>query len=282
MKIMVLGSTGALGTALEIACKNKGFEYAGVSHKDFEITNKSQLENLIEKNHPHAVINSVAFIGINPCEPQKTFDINSISASNLAKICERMNIIFVQPSSHAVFDGRKNDYYTEKDTPNPTNTYGISKLAAELFTVNISSKHYVVRFPTLFGPRRNSSLGFSDKAIAKLRNGDELKIADDKIDSPTYTLDIAHRLTEMLKEGLPYGIYHLTNSGKVSYYEFVSEIAKFMGVSNKIIRAKDSDFPTLAPKPLKTAMSSVKLNLMRGWKDALKDYIDTYFPRKNN
>jgi dTDP-4-dehydrorhamnose reductase len=275
MKILVLGSTGALGTAMEQVCTGKNIEYKGLSHQDFEITNKNQLETIINNYNPSVVLNAVAIIGVNPCEsdPQKAFEVHSIAVSNLAKICLEKDITLIQPSTHAVFDGNKESFYTEEDIPNPLGVYGISKLAAEFFTLNKTTKHYVVRFPTMFGSRRNKSLGFVDKMIGFINQGKEIRVAEDKIDSPTYTLDAAHQLVSILENKEPFGIYHIANFGSVNYYDFISKLAEKIGYDKKVIRAKERDFQTLAHNPLKTSMKSVKLPPMRSWQDALEEYI---------
>jgi dTDP-4-dehydrorhamnose reductase len=278
MKILTLGSTGAVGTALDIVCKKRGIECVGKGHGDFEITDRAQLERVIGEVNPNAVVNCVAMVGVNPCEkePQRAFDINGIAAANLARICEESGIIFVQPSSHAVFDGTKDDFYTEEDKVNPAGVYAVSKVAAEFFAKNLSTRHYITRFPTLFGPRRNSSKGFVDKMMDRLREGKEIKVADDKIDSPTFTIDAADAVLSMVEEEKPFGFYHIANTGKVSYFDFISRLAEKMGLEATIIHAKDGDFPAMAPKPLKTSLRSIKLDPLRTWQQALEEYVGDY------
>lgn len=138
---------------------------------------------------------------------------------------------------------------------------------------NICTRYYIPRFPTLFGARRNKSLGFVDKVIAKIIKGEELKIADDKIDSPTYSIDAADALISILEQKRPFGVYHVANTGRTSYYEFVIRVAELLKVDAKVGRAKSSDFDGMAPNALKTAMRSVKLDPLRHWKESLDEYI---------
>lgn len=275
-KILLLGSTGAFGTAVERVCERRQINYVSLSHNDFEITNKNDLEKVIEKNNPNVIINSVALVGINPYEdePQRTFDVNSIAVSNLAKICQKKNIILVQPSSNAIFDGKiKRGFYTENSEPNPASIYSVSKYAAEFFAKNLCEKHYIPRLPMLFGPRRNNSTGFADKVMTWIKEGKEIKAANDKIDSFGYTLDLANLLMNVIEEEKPYGIYQFANSGKASFYEFASEIIKILGVNTIIHRAKDADFKSSGPKILSTPAKSIKLKPLRTWQEALRDYI---------
>ena len=134
-------------------------------------------------------------------------------------------------------------------------------------------RHYVVRVPTMFGPRRNNALGFVDKMLALMRQGRELRIAADKIDSPTYSMDAARRTLELVRANAPYGLYHAVNQGRVSYYDFIVALRDMAGFDNRITAARDADFPALAHKPLRTAMRSDKLEPMRPWQEALSCYL---------
>jgi dTDP-4-dehydrorhamnose reductase len=214
-------------------------------------------------------------VGINPCEvdPAAAFAVNTTAVSNLARLCADSGAILVQPSTHAVFDGEKDGFYTESDVPRPASIYSVSKLAAEHLAANISPKHYIVRFPTLFGTRRNSSPGFFDKILDGLLCGRELRIAADKIDSPTYTMDAAMRVVSLIRDRHAYGTYHIANKGKTSYYDFTVKLAELLGVKATIIPARDADFPSLAHKPLRTALDSVKLDSIRCWEEALAECV---------
>jgi len=277
MKILLFGSSGTVGTAVEAVCQKRNIECIGLSHTDFEITNKEEVERAIKKYNPSVVINAAVINAINPCEidPEKAFAINTIAVANLAKICNREDIILVQSSTHTIFDGKKDDYYTEEDHPNPLNIYGVSKFAAEYFAKNLCKKHYIVRLPTLFGGRRNEneSLGFVDKVLKRIKEGEILRIADDKIDSFTYTIDVANTIIDMLEEKKSFGIYHIANAGKVSYYDFISKLVEILESDTRVIRAKDKDFACLGQKSLKTGMKSIKLEALRSWQDALYEYI---------
>lgn len=275
MKILVFGSNGLVGTAVKMACKRRNIQCVGLTHADLEITHNEEVEDAIRRYTPDVIINATGVVGINACEsePEKAFNVNTIAVANLAKICEGKTITLVQPSTHTVFDGTKDDYYTEEDLPNPLNIYGASKYAAECLVKNFCRKHYIVRLPTLFGPRGNKSLGFLDKVLVWIGEGRTLRIADDKVDSPTYNLDIADTIISILEEGKPFGIYHIANSGRVNFYDFVLKIVELMGTNTEVVRAKDKDFQVMAPNALKTAMKSIKLPPLRGWQEALSEYI---------
>ncbi|MFA5186400.1 MAG: NAD(P)-dependent oxidoreductase [Patescibacteria group bacterium] len=274
MKILIIGSSGLLGTALTMKCAERGIPFVGTTHEDLEITHREELESWVSTSGCDTVINTAAMVGINQCEhyPVTAFKVNTVAPANLAHICRRQGITLVQISTHTVFDGRSSDPYTEFSVPNPLNIYGASKYAAECLVRNICPRHYIVRLPTLFGPRRNSRPGFSDKVLQWIAEGKALRIADDKIDSPSYTLDVADALLLALRTG-GRGNYHIANAGAVSFYDFVLEIVRILGARVEVQRAKDWEFQPLAQNPLKTAMASVYLPPLRGWTEALEEYL---------
>ncbi len=275
MNILLFGSTGMLGTALEQVCKNRDLNCYSALHKDTDITDPDDLKQAIEKFVPDVIINAAALVGIAQCEcdPQKTFDVNTIAVSYLARLREEGNIIFVQISSSSVFDGTKNDYYTEDDCVSPTASYSASKYVAECFTKTFCSKHYIIRLPLLFGPRQNRGERFVDMLIGKLQSDEKLEASIDKIDSPTYTIDAANVILDIVEGAKPFGLYHVANHGKVSLYEFVSQFVKVSSSNLQILKAKDKDFKSPVYTPLALPLKSVKLRSLRSWKDALQEYI---------
>lgn len=274
---LITGATGLFGTAMESACEESKIKYVGLSHESLDISDRSQLEKKIDDLSPNVIINSAAMMSIPSCEenPKKAFEINTLSVLGISKACRMRDITLVQISTNAVFDGRKGDLYFETDTPNPQNVYGLSKYAGELCVQNNLSKYYVVRFPKLFGSRRNITPGFIDKMLDKMRNREEIKVADDRVDTFTYALHAARKIVSIIRMQLPFGVYHVANRGSVSYYDFMREFARRIGYSGKITRAKDSDFPSLAPNPLRVELGSNSIKDMPFWKEALDEYVKT-------
>ena len=275
MKILLIGASGLVGTAIEHVCAGKKYELISPGHTEVDIRNKNVLEELVAMHRPAAVINSVAMVGIAPCEdqPAETFAINTTPAMHLAKSCSRAGSIFVQFSTHAVFDGLKDTPYTEDDAPNPVNIYGASKLMSEYLALNMTERHYVLRFSTLFGKRRNNAMGFVDKVLKKLEDNTPLRIADDRMDTPTYAADAARELFKLIESEKPFGLYHIANAGSVSYYDFTARLKDRMKSSSDLSRGKDSDFPSKTKKPLKTHIISNRIGPMRPWADALDAFL---------
>lgn len=277
MKILLIGASGCFGNEFSKVCKRDKIKLISYPSKKLDITKFKDLNSKIKKIKPSIVINSSAIVGINQCETNfnKAFEVNTIGALNLAKICKSNNLILVQTSTHAVFDGTKNSSYSEKDIPKPNNVYSGSKYLSEVFVKSICKKYYIIRFPTLFGERKNNLLGFVDKVIISLENNKDLKIADDKIDSPTYAKDAAISLLQILLKKKTYGVYHLANEGKISYFEFVKYIKNSLSSKSKIKPVKDKYFKSDGFKPLKTSLKSLRKTKMRNWKKAINEYLET-------
>lgn len=277
MKILLFGVTGLVGTEFEEVSKGHSVTLIGLSHQDIDIRNSDAVRSRIFSEKPDVVINLVAIPSINLCEenPDLACSIHITAPLVMVKACAAKGIVFVQASSHAVFDGTRAEPYTEEDQPNPGSIYAVSKYASERLAANICPRHYIVRFPTMYGKRRNSSPGFVDKMMELLRKDRELRVADDKLDSVSYARDVASCLLQLLVQKQPFGIYHITNSGVTSYYDFVCALKDLLGSNSIVHRAKDKDFPAFGLKPLRTALRSVRLEPMRSWKEALEAYVTT-------
>ncbi len=277
MKILLFGATGCFGTAFDHICDQANYRLIPVSHQDLDIVDYDRVADLIRSEAPEVVVNAVAIVGINPCEadPDRAFAVHASAALNMMRATEETRGIFVQTSTHAVFDGAKRAPYVEDDEVKPLNVYAASKFAAERFAENICSRHIVVRFPTMFGPRRNNSPGFADKMLKLMGDGKDVRVAEDKIDSPTYSFDAAQIVLNLIETNQPNGVYHVANDGELSLFEFVLHLRDRRGFQSKVLPAKDDDFPSPAPKAAYTALASDKLGPHRPWHEALDDYLGT-------
>jgi dTDP-4-dehydrorhamnose reductase len=255
-------------------CDRDGINCVALSHDDLDIRNPVALMYTLRQVEPTAVVNAAGIVGINVCEddPLRAFSVNTIPVCYLADLCEKLGIILVQPSTHNVFDGTKDGYYTEEDLPRPIQIYGTTRYASEKIAVKCNT-HYIVRYPTLFGKRMNGRSAFPDKIIDWIKEGKEFNISYDKVDSPSWSMDVANATVKLVVQGFPYGTYHIANSGCTNYYEFVQKISSLVGVEAKVTRVKEQTFETKAPNALKTAMSSVKLPPLRTWDEALEEYL---------
>jgi dTDP-4-dehydrorhamnose reductase len=278
MKIVVIGSTGQLGTDL-IKVLQSRYEVIGLTHRDIEVAEYSSCL-ILKEYHPDVIINTAAFHKTDVCEeePLKTFSVNAIGAKNIAAISREMEAITIYISTDYVFDGLKTEPYTEDDVPNPINTYGISKLAGELYTKQ-NPKHYIIRLASLFGVTGASGKGgnFVETMIIKAKKNEPISVVDDMWMSPTYTKDAASIISKIIELNLPFGIYHATNAGYCTWFQFAQEIFKITGLNPPLIPIKTYKLQMKAKRPKFSALTSIKLQnysiKVRDWKQALRDYL---------
>ena len=275
MRVAVIGASGQLGSDLV-----KVFEdVIPLTHKDIEVTDFASCE-ILKELKPDVVINTAAYHKTDECEenPEKTFLVNAIGARNIALICREIRAVDVYISTDYVFDGSKKEPYTEEDVPNPINVYGISKYAGEILTRYID-KHYIIRVSSLFGVAGASGKGgnFVETMIKKAKSGDEINLVNDITMSPTYTKDAAMIIKKIISNKLPYGIYHVSNDGCCTWYEFAKAIFEITGIDANLKPITSDKFPTKAKRPKNSALSIKKIKSyginMRHWKEALKDYL---------
>jgi len=279
MKILVIGSTGLVGSALQR--KGGAFDLVLMDHSALEIRDERQVRRVLEEEAPDVVINTAAFLGVEPCaaNPTEAFAVNTLAVRSLAAICAEREICLVQLSTDAVFDGTKGDLYTEEDVPRPLNLYGMTKYMADRFVESRCEKYYIVRIPILFGLRRNQGNIFIEKMYRLAVSGiNELRIADDVISCPSFSDDIAGGILDLVRSGRAYGLYHMRNEGTASLHGFASCFLEKMGVPVEIHRAKASDFSANETelKPLNTAIRSIRIDPLRDWREAMDDYVEQF------
>ncbi|MEM2995369.1 MAG: dTDP-4-dehydrorhamnose reductase [Candidatus Bathyarchaeia archaeon] len=278
MKIVVIGSTGQLGTDLMKTLEHE-HETIGLTHKEIEVTNYNSCR-VIKEHCPDVIVNTAAFHKTDQCEedPMKTFAVNAIGAKNIAVLSKELEATTIFISTDYVFDGSKGEPYTEDDAPNPVNTYGISKLAGEFYTKQ-NPKHYIIRIASLFGVAGASGKGgnFVETMIMKARKNEPISVVDDMWMSPTYAKDAANAIKKIIELKLPYGIYHATNSGCCSWFQFAKEIFRMTGLNPNLTPIKTSQLQIKAKRPQFSALQSIKLQKygikMRSWTEALRDYL---------
>jgi len=280
MKVAVIGATGQLGR--DLCDIFKSYEVLPLTQKDIEITDASRVEEVFKNIKPHILINTAAYHDVEKCEenPDIAFWVNSTAVKKLALICKNSSIRFIHISTDYVFDGKKNNFYLESDSPNPVNIYGASKYVGEIFIRNICDKYYIFRIASLFGkfPPEGKEQNFIEKIITKAKNKEDIRVINDIMMSPTYARDAGLKFKEVIERDLPSGIYHVTNSGSCSWFEFAEEIVKLLNLKVKIKPLTSERVKRKAQIPLFSALKSEKLaqfgiKSLRDWKESLKEYL---------
>jgi dTDP-4-dehydrorhamnose reductase len=275
---VVIGSTGQLGTDL-IKVLQRGHEVIGLVHKEVEVSDYNSCLTL--KNYqPDVIINTAAFHKTDLCEdePLRAFMINSIGAKNISTLSKEIGATSVFISTDYVFSGSKESPYTEDDIPIPINAYGISKLAGEFFTMQ-NPRHYVFRVASLFGIAGASGKGgnFVETMITKAKANETISVVDDMWMSPTNTKDASVVMNEIIGRNLPFGVWHATNGGYCTWFQFAKEIFTLTNLKPDLKSIETKQLQYKAKRPRFSALQSVKLleyNIkVRKWKEALLDYL---------
>jgi len=290
MKIIVTGANGQLGTDL---CKVFApFELVPLTHNDVEITDMGSVERAFGRHKPDVVINTAAFRRTDDCETEqdKAFLINALGARNVAVAAREFGANLVHMSTDYVFGGETESRtvpYTESDAPVPLNVYGKSKLAGENFVRHLCPRHFIIRASGLFGIAGASGRGgnFVETVLKLAGERGELRIVTDQVFSPTYTKDLAGKIAQLITTEY-YGIFHITNKGWCSWYEFTREILRQAGLNTPVVPISSDEYPQKARRPHFSVLDNYQLRLlgmddMRPWEQALGAYLKEKGPRSN-
>lgn len=278
MRVLVTGAKGQLGYDVVKELEKRGYKALGVDREEMDLTSTQQIKDYIKNSNPEAIIHCGAYTLVDKAEEEKELckRINSISTKEIANCSKVLDIPMIYISTDYVFDGTKDGEYTEDDLPNPINVYGKTKCEGEVYVQEILEKYYIVRISWVFGENGNN---FVDTILRLSKKRESLSVINDQVGSPTYTKDLAPLLVDMLETN-KYGIYHATNEGYCTWYEFAREIFKIANVDVKLKKINTCEYSTKARRPLNSKMSKEKLKNMgftplRNWKDALEEYIIT-------
>ena len=273
MRIALTGAGGMLGYAIRQVFAD--IELIGVTRKDFDITALDKTTAKIKEIKPDYLIHAAAYADVDGSElnPERAYLDNGIGTRNVVMACEAINCPIIYISTDYVFNGSKKGAYNEWDKPNPINKYGLSKLIGELFVTSLTNKFYIIRTSGLYG---KNGKNFVDSIIKLLSEKKEIDVVNDQVGSPTYTIDFANKLRELVGKG--YGTYHVSNASQCSWYEFAVEIAKLKGIKTKVNSITSDKLNRPAKRPAFSVLENTMLRLegmkeLRHWKDALKDYL---------
>jgi len=282
MKVAVIGAGGQLGSDLCHALASA--EFVPLTHSDIEVAEMESVRDSLGRHKPGIVINTAAFHRVDDCEadPDRAFLVNAIGARNVAVVAQELGAKLVHIGTDYIFGGEpapRTIPYTEFDTPVPPNLYGRSKLAGEDFVRHLCHRHFVVRVSGLFGMAGSSGKGgnFVETMLRLAKERAELKVVSDQVFSPTYARDLARKIVQLMTTEC-YGIFHITNRGSCSWYEFAKEILKLAGIKTPVVPITSDQYPQKARRPRYSVLDNYHLRLlgmddMRPWQEALKDYM---------
>jgi dTDP-4-dehydrorhamnose reductase len=252
-------------------------EIVPVDLPEIDLTRPGMLEPCIATSRPDVVIHAAAFTAVDECErqPDAAFRVNGEGTRNVALACREAGLPMLYISTDYVFDGEKPAPYIESDEPNPLGVYGRSKLEGERHVREMLEAYWIVRTSWLFGP---CGRNFVRTILERARAGTPLRVVDDQIGAPTYTVHLAAALEEIILRG-EYGVYHATNQGACSWYEFACTILREAGMDASLV----APIPTSAsgrpaPRPRNSRLAATHLQqqglpLLPPWPEGLRSYL---------
>jgi dTDP-4-dehydrorhamnose reductase len=278
MKVVIIGSTGQLAQDL---LKVFGENASGLNHQDLDVTDGVGALKVLQELRPDLVINTAAYHRVAECEvnPSLSFAVNTLGAHNVARAAAAIAAGVVFFSTDYVFSGEdRHTPYIEHDSPKPMNVYGASKLAGEQLVMLGNPRHLVVRSTGLYGiPHSRRGLKFPDTILNKGRTEGLVRVVTDQVLAPTFTADLAAMVKQLVERDAN-GLFHLTNSGECSWFEFAREIFELAHIHVKMEPIRSDLAQQRVRRPSYSALASVRLaevglKPMRPWNEALKDYL---------
>jgi dTDP-4-dehydrorhamnose reductase len=276
-KVLVTGGHGQLGTELTLMLQEKGFETFGLGHQDLDITDLDHVRKIFNELKPDVVCHTAAYTAVDKAETDRdgAFLVNAIGTRNIAIAAEEIGAKLVYVSTDYVFNGEKEGAYSEFDFPSPLGVYGQSKYAGEEFVHDFHSKFFITRTSWVYGQYGGNFV----KTMLKLaETHDQLNVVNDQRGCPTYTRDLAEKIIELFQTD-NYGVYHLSNSGSCTWYEFSKAIFEIKGIDVKVNPCTTEEFPRPAKRPKNSEFEHTALKLngfekMNHWRDALAHYLN--------
>ncbi len=279
--ILVTGANGQLGNEIRaIATSFPSLNILFTGKDELNITNREAVRKYFIDNEPKAVINCAAYTAVDKAESEQEAAtlVNATATGYLAEACNLINIPFIHVSTDFVFDGRKAQPYLETDETNPLGVYAKSKLEGEILALKNHTKTIIVRTSWVYSSYGNNFV----KTMLRLGNErPELRVVNDQFGCPTYARDLADALLKitLLSDALkPWGIYHFSNEGEISWFDFAKEILLLKGIETPVHPISTAQFPTPAKRPAYSVMSKQKIIRTFGihpkpWKQSLTECL---------
>jgi dTDP-4-dehydrorhamnose reductase len=279
MKVLITGANGMVAQATAKHCKSLGDDVLALTRLELNIADFDHVSGVFKLEKPDVVINCAAFTDVDGAEVKikECFDANSIGVENLASASKQIDAGFLTISTDFVFDGTNEEFYTQRDTPNPISVYGKSKLEGEQRARNAYARSIIVRSGWIYGENGTNFLSVLHKLLS---DGKSIKAIYDSFGTPTFAKDLATRLRELAVLDMP-NVYHVTNSGEgTSYAGFAEKVCEIKGYDKSLLEKSPADsLKRPAPRPKSSKMKclfSEKFGLsdLRNWESALEEFLN--------
>jgi dTDP-4-dehydrorhamnose reductase len=281
MRILVTGSNGQLGNEIqELSNQHRSWEFLFTDEKDLDITQQNKVDEFFASFKPNVVINCAAYTAVDKAESEEAtaFLVNSSAARVLSEVSKKYNCLLIHVSTDYVFDGKSWTPYTETDAINPISVYGKSKAAGEKAILESSGKAVIIRTAWLY-----SSFGknFVKTMLKYAKEKEFLNVVFDQTGTPTYARDLAATILHIIPYTLTNNgveIYHFSNEGVISWFDFAKAITEEAGISCKINPINSKDYPQAAPRPFYSVLDKGKIKKnfdidIPYWRDSLKECL---------
>ena len=307
MKILIIGAKGMLGQELvSVFKRDKDYAVFAWDQKEIDITNQKQINEKITKLKPAIILNATAYNNVDGCEKnkiefEKAKNLNGKAPGYLAKVAKKIDAVFVHYSTDYVFSGmpeipepkgcagscgscglHQNFIpqigFDEDAVPEPIQKYGKTKLMGEESIQKNGENYYIIRLSKLFGKpakSKDAKKSFFDVMLALGKKNKNIKVVDEETSCFTYAPDLAKKTKEIIESKKPFSIYHVFNEGACTWYEAVVELYKMAKIKTKVTPVNASEFPRPAARPYVSILINTKLNPMRNYKLALREYLKT-------
>jgi dTDP-4-dehydrorhamnose reductase len=279
MDIALLGANGQLGQDLRSALQ--AHDLQAFTRKEFDVTDHARTRSVLIDLWPEVIINTTAYHRVDDCEshPELAYAGNVLAILNLIRIANELDATLVHFSTDYIFDGKSREPYTETSVPFPLSVYANSKFAGELLVRSMARKHIMVRTCGLYGVAGSSGKGgnFVQTMLAKAHRKEPIRVVDDQVVTPTYTVDLANQISCVLQAG-DFGLFHMTNEGSCTWFQFARAIFEIAGVEANLSPTTSSVFKAPAIRPAYSVLENARLkelglNRMRHWREALAAYL---------
>ena len=274
--VLVTGAEGQLGSDLVLLLVLSGYKVFGMGKSELDITNEEEVNKVVSFLKPEIIIHCAAYTQVDKAESDSdtVFLINGIGTRNIAIAAESNHSKLIYISTDYVFDGCSTTAYHEFSPVSPINIYGTSKLAGEMMVRDFHSKFFIVRTSWVFGVNGNN---FVKTMLQLSKEREQLKVVHDQIGCPTYTVDLSKCIIQLMETN-KYGIYHVSNSGSCSWFDFAKEIFKQTKIPIKLEPCTTDEFPRPAKRPKYSILDHMGLRInhfepMPHWKSALTRFL---------
>lgn len=277
MKVVVTGAKGQLGQDVVLELARQNHEAIGADREQLDVTNEASVQAFISDVRPDVILHCAAYTNVDGAEENEdaAYQVNALGTENLAKAAKQVGAKMLYVSTDYVFDGTATEPYEVDEPTKPLGAYGRTKLAGEELLQKNLEQFFIVRTAWVFGVHGNNFV----KTMLRLgKERGEVGVVHDQVGSPTYTVDLARFMVELM-ETQEYGIYHATNSGVCSWYEFAVEIFKQASLNVIVNPLTTEQFPRPAARPKYSVLSKKKIEVqglmpLRDWKEALNAYLE--------